>query len=171
MVLSAVCFVWAFRTKPAQAQSPPDPATASNDTDAIARGRLELARKALAILNSRSAQGPLANMRVPETYQWSVMMLGAQIYLSMAKDEPRVEDPEVYLAVSKSRPSAERLAAFEAHWKRMKTWEDRLLPVARQSVLPEFDFMVVQSHRLQAELWLARERERTKLLEEPPPKR
>ena len=46
-------------------------------------------------------------------YRWSYRVLGDQIYLTMDDDDPRVADPEVYLAVSHARPSRERLAAFQ----------------------------------------------------------
>lgn len=131
---------------------------ASNAPVTIVKARLELARKALAIIRAKTALGPQVSHPVEDTYRWSVLQLGAQIYLSMGPDEIKVEDPEVYLAVAHSRPNRERLQAFEAHFNLMQKWEKKLRPLAENTLLAPLDFMEIQAHRLQAEVWLARER-------------
>jgi hypothetical protein len=126
--------------------------------EVIARARLALGLKALGIIQRKTQLGPQVTNPVGDTYQWSMLRLGAQIYLSMGRDENRVEDPEVYLAVAKARPSRERMAAFQSHYDLMKAWEDRTRPLAEKTFMAPLDFLQIQEHRLQAELWLARER-------------
>jgi hypothetical protein len=144
----------------AEARQEPPAAARANVPESIVRNRLELARKALAIIRRKTALGPQVSHPVQDTYRWSVLQLGTQIYLSMGNDEPKVEDPEVYLAITTARPSRNRLAAFQAHYDLMKYWEDRLRPLADSTIMAPLDFLDVQQHRLQAELWLAREKER-----------
>ena len=124
----------------------------------IAERRLAVSRKALETIDATMAIGAPVFNQVGDVYVWSYSMLGDQIYLSMGADETRVEDPEVFLAVSKARANPARLAAFEAHFKRMQKWEDRLRPLARNGTMSNLDFLKLQSNRLQAELLLERER-------------
>jgi hypothetical protein len=140
---------------PSRAQAGSEP---PRPDEVVAKARLALARKALGIIQRRTQLGPQVANPVGDAYQWSVVRLGAQIYLSMGRDESRVEDPEVYLAVAKARPSKERMAAFQAHYDLMKAWEDRTRPLAEKTFMAPLDFLQIQEHRLQAELWLEREK-------------
>jgi hypothetical protein len=147
------------RPRGAAAQQPggaSPPATA--DHLALARARLKLSQQALEFIRRSAARGAQVINQREDFYRWSYRLLGDQIYLSMADDDPRVADPEVYLVVSHARPSAERTAAFEAHAQRMKEWEDLMRPLYNRQVLSPIDFLDVQSYRLEADLWLARER-------------
>lgn len=124
----------------------------------FARQRLELSKQAIGIIQDAARKGVnIINQRL-DFYRWSYRMLGDQIYLSMDGDNPRVADPEVFLAVSETRPNPSRLAAFEDHLKRMRVWEDIMRPLYRQEILPPIAFLDIQAHRLEAQLWLARER-------------
>jgi hypothetical protein len=78
--------------------------------------------------------------------------------LSLSADEPRTQDVEVYLTLMHCRPKAERLAAFEDHVARMRTWEKKFRPLAGNGTLSTLDFLELQARRLQAEAWLAREK-------------
>jgi hypothetical protein len=127
-------------------------------TRELMSNRASLARKALELISRRTTQGTLVDKPIPEAYRWSLRLLGAEIYLSMADDEVKVADPEVYLAVAKARFSEERLGAFRDHLARMKVWEDRWRALMQKNYLSPFEFMEVQNHVLEAELWLARER-------------
>jgi hypothetical protein len=158
--------VWAVLTHQGAAAAAEQAADAREDPLTTVKLRLELARKALAIIRAKTALGPQVSHPVEDTYRWSVLQLGAQIYLSMGPDEIKVEDPEVYLAVAKSRPNAERLKAFESHYLLMKKWEEKLRPLAQNTLIAPLDFMEIQEHRLQAELWLARERANVRAREE-----
>jgi hypothetical protein len=155
----------ALRTAHAQNSTPP--VSPSDDDEAIARKRLELAREALQIIQRKTAFGPQVSHPVDDTYRWSVLHLGSQIYLSMGKDEMKVEDPEVYLAVAKAHPDPKRLAAFQAHYDLMKFWENRVRPLAEKTIMARLDFYEIQKFRLQAELWLAREKMKTAVADAP----
>ncbi|HEU5117473.1 MAG TPA: hypothetical protein VFT74_12585, partial [Isosphaeraceae bacterium] len=61
-------------------------------------------------------------------------------------------------AVSNAKPSRDRTIAFEAHRDRLLEWEQQMRPLYEQNILSPIDFMDIQSYRLEAELWLARER-------------
>lgn len=124
----------------------------------LARARLGLSRRALGIVRNAAREGANIINQREDYYRWSYRMLGDQIYLSMSDDDPRVADPEVYLAVSDARPSPARLAAFEDHLKRMQAWEDFMRPFYNDQILSAIGFFDIQSYRLEAQLWLARER-------------
>jgi hypothetical protein len=130
----------------------------AEDHLALARERLAISQQALEFIRRSAARGAQVINQREDFYRWSYRLLGDQIYLSMSDDDPRVADPEVYLAVSHARPDPARTAAFEAHAKRMREWEDQMRPLYRSGVLAPIDFLDVQSYRLEAELWLARER-------------
>lgn len=131
----------------------------------IAADRRAMSFQALEMMHKTGRRGnPIANQPM-DIYQWSVRMLGAEIYMSMTEDETRVEDPEVYLALPNVKPNAKRLDAFRAHWERMKAWEDRIRPVVRAGALSKLGFLEYEFRRLQAELWLAREIEKSEKAE------
>jgi hypothetical protein len=134
------------------------PAGEPRDHIAVAEDRMNLARHALELIANVGLQGNPVQNQVNIIYDWSTRMLGAQIYLSMSEGEPRVEDPEVYLALPHVEPKPARVAAFEAHWRRMREWEDRIRGLAASGRVSRLMFMEIQAHRLQAELWLAREK-------------
>jgi hypothetical protein len=133
------------------APAPTDPLT-------VVRARLNMSQQALDLIRRSAQRGAQVINQREDLYRWSYRLLGDQIYVSMSADDPPVSDPEVYLAVSHARPNPERTAAFEAHLKRMRDWEELMRPLYRQQVLSTIDFLDIQSYRLEAELWLARER-------------
>lgn len=148
------------RTLTAQQTEPPIVKAVGGPPDHVklAQERLQLSKKAIQIMNELSARGnPVANPR-QEFYRWSYRMLGDQIYLSLNDADPRVADPEVYLAVSHANANPARLAAFAGHLKRMTYWEDVSRPLARSGTMSVLSFLEVQARRVEAELWLARER-------------
>ncbi len=142
------------------AEPPPrvEPAVRDPDHIALAKRRLILSRKGLEIVRQSARRGALMSNQRDYLYRWSYRLLGDQIYLSMEDGDPRVPDPEVYLAVSKAKPSRDRTIAFEAHRDRLLEWEQQMRPLYEQNILAPIDFMDIQSYRLEAELWLARER-------------
>ncbi len=115
---------------PTPSAEPQDDSEASQPDSHIelARERLRLTQRALGVVRDAARKGANIINQSEDYYRWSYRMLGDQIYLSMADDDPRVADPEVYLAVSHARPSRDRLAAFEAHVRRMEIWEDQMRP-------------------------------------------
>jgi hypothetical protein len=133
---------------------------APEDALASVRSRQKLSREALDIIRASWKVGAPVLNQPNDIYRWSTRLLGAQIYLSMGAEEIRVEEPEVYLALTNVKPNSERLEAFEAHLQRMRDWEDRLRPLARGKIMAPLDFKNIQANRYQAEVWLARERMR-----------
>lgn len=159
------------RPRPLTAQEarPPvvKPAEAQPDHVKLARERLQLSRKAFHIMDELAARGnPVVNPR-QEYFLWSYRMLGDQIYLSLDDADPRVADPEVYLAVSHPKTNPARLAAFADHLKRMTWWEDVSSRLTRTGTMSVLTFLEVQARRVEAELWLARERLKTQRLKGP----
>ncbi|MEO6810251.1 MAG: hypothetical protein ABI353_14140 [Isosphaeraceae bacterium] len=150
------------RPRPLAAQQP-EPAAVkavegSPDHVKFAEDRLRLAKKAIGIVNELADRGfQIANQR-QDYYRWSYRMLGDQIYLSLTDADPRVADPEVYLAVTHAKANPARFAAFTAHLKRMIWWEDLNRPLARKGTISVLAYSDVQAARIEAELWLARER-------------
>ncbi|HWE36413.1 MAG TPA: hypothetical protein VG406_07550 [Isosphaeraceae bacterium] len=136
----------------------PPPAGEPRDHIVVVEERLKMARHALELIANVGLLGNPVNNQVGDIYTWSKRLLGSQIYLSMSEGEPRVEDPEVYLALPHVEPKRDRVAAFEAHWRRMREWEERIRGLAAAGRVSRLMFMEIQAHRLQAELWLARER-------------
>ena len=126
----------------------------------LVRERLDLSRRALDIITRSWSRGAPVMNQAGDVYSWSSRLMGTQIYLSMAEGETRVEDPEVYLSLTNIKPNPERTAAFRDHLARMRAWEERLRPLARSGVLSTLGFLEVESRRVQAELWLARERQK-----------
>jgi hypothetical protein len=140
----------------------PQAAAASSSPDAVAsvEARRRLAQDALDMIRISWRIGAPISNQPSDIYNWSRILLGSQIYLGMAEGEPRVEDPDVYLALPDVRTQPERLDAFEAHARRMRQWEDRLRPLARSRIMAPLAFKEIEAHRHQAEMWLARERTR-----------
>jgi hypothetical protein len=161
-VLIAATILLGLGRAPLPRRAAAGPAEQTADDRQVAKAaveaRLELARKAFGMIAASWRGGAPVSNQPRDVYAWSKRLLGAQIYLSMDDDELKVEDPEVYLAVAKARPKAERLAAFAAHLERMKQWEQRLRPLARDKIMAPFAYLDIQANRLQAEMWLARER-------------
>jgi hypothetical protein len=148
------------RTLTAQQTEPPSSKAVEGPPDhlKLAENRLRLARRALAIVNESAERGfQIANQQ-QDYYRWSYRLLGDQIYLSLNDDDPRVANPEVYLAISHAKPNPARLAAFSDHLKRMIWWEDLNRPLASKGTMSVLAFSDIQATRIEAELWLARER-------------
>jgi hypothetical protein len=153
----------ATRSEPrqdAKADQPEVAPRASDDRADIARAQLKTARQALEMIRRSSELGaPIVN-QPRDVHRWSTRLLGAQIYLSLPEDTPRTADPEVYFALATAAPTPERTTAFEDHLKRMRNWESTLRPLYERGILSALEFLEIQSHRLEAEFWLARERSR-----------
>ncbi len=71
----------------------------------------------------------------------------------------RTTDPEVYLTNDHSATS-ETLEAFQTHLTRMKSWEARLVRLVASRQIPELEYLRSRLLRLEAENWLAREKNR-----------
>ena len=89
---------------------------------------------------------------------WSLRILEAELYRRPMADGRRTTDPEVYLTRETGPPDPAAVAAFRTHRDRLKRWEDRFRPLARDGTLSELDFLELQARRIAAEAWLARER-------------
>jgi hypothetical protein len=66
----------------------------------------------------------------------------------------------VYLTLSNAAPTPERTTAFEDRLKRMRDRELTLRPLYERGILSALAFLEIQSHRLEAQFWLTRERAR-----------
>lgn len=133
----------------------------SSDPQALYEDQQRLARKALSMIDQATRRGIPAVDQATQEYLWSTRLLGAQIYLSLPASAPKASDPEVFLSLPRIAPDPKRLAAFETHLRRMKIWEDRLHEVSRRGALSVLDLTSAEYRRLQAEIWLARERLKT----------
>lgn len=129
-----------------------------NEAGAVVKARIKLSRQALDAIRRAKRDGASALKSRTEVYRWSRRLLGDRLYASSSGDEPRVTDPEAYFALPASRTNPERLAAFEEHFQRMEELEASMRPLCERRILTALEFLEVQAYRLEAELWLARER-------------
>ena len=175
-VAVALAFPGAWRPRPAAAGQVERPAAvgqverpepADRPAAELVQERLEVAQKAIGIIMRSWARGAPDTNSAGEIYYWSTVVLGSHLFLSMAEGEPRVENANAYLALKAVKPNPARIVAFEQHLARMRTWEDRLRPLAQKGVLSTLGFLSIESRRLEAEIWLARERENVRLAREP----
>jgi hypothetical protein len=130
----------------------------ASDARARVQDQLELAKRAMSIIDKATQRGIPAIRQPQEVFIWSYRLLQAQIYLSLEPDEPKTLSPEVYLVLPKIKPKPERTTAFDDHWRRMKAWEDRLRGLIARGAMSPLDFTEIEAHRLEAEAWLAREK-------------
>lgn len=127
-------------------------------TRALVEAQVKLATKALHLIENSRQIGAPVRAAPEERYVWSRRLLEARIYLTLAETEPKTEDVEVYLNQARGPAVAERVAAFEAHLERMKQNEKWYRPLYESTRMSAFDFARVEFNRLQAEVWLSRER-------------
>jgi hypothetical protein len=120
--------------------------------------QLQLAQKTLSIIDQATRRGIPALDQAQQEHFWSVRTLEAEIYLSLRGNEPKAGDPQVFLSLPGIEPDANRLVAFEAHLRRMKSWEEKLKGAAQRGAISVLDIKYAEFRRLQAEIWLARER-------------
>ena len=137
-------------------QEAPRPA-GEDSASGIARKQLRLSEEALGLIaKSRDLGAPVA-MVWADTIFWSRQVLEARLFLSFPDREGRTQDVEVYLHAAKGAAVADRLAAFADHLARMKALENQYRPLFQQGNLSAFHFARIESARLQAEIWQARE--------------
>jgi hypothetical protein len=140
-----------------------EPAT---DATAVVAAQRALCRRALEIIELATVRGVPAHDQAYQEFAWSSRLLGTEIYLSLAKEEPKTESPEVYLTLPGIKPNPERLAAFEGFFQRMKRWEERLRELVERGAMSPLDYANVEERRLQAEAWVAREKLKSKQADE-----
>lgn len=145
------------RPRGVEARQAPPPGAEAQDPAPLVEAQLKVARGALKIIDQTASRGAVVNSPELQVHYWSIRALSAQIYLSLAQDEPKTQDIEVYFSLSPCTPKAQRTAAFADHLARMKYWEDKYRPLADTGRLAALDFLVIRDHRLQAEAWLVRE--------------
>lgn len=136
-------FLSVHRPEPGAARPPDDPAPAPRDPIPLVIEQAELGRKALKMMDRAIVLGLGATIGDPgyERYLWSRRLLDAELVLATAGPEPR----------------AGRLAAYRAHFERMKWWEDRMRPLLKSRKISPLDFMEPEFFRVEAETWLAME--------------
>jgi hypothetical protein len=88
---------------------------------------------------------------------WSVVLLQAELYLSLDGQPGATDDPEVYLAAKGGGGDPTKVKLFEDHLHRMRLWEDRFRPLQERGAMSALEFFEFQSARVRAEGWLARE--------------
>ena len=158
--LAVVAGFGPWRSRPASARPVEIRAGEERGADELARERREVSKRALGIIDRSWEIGAPVRDAAGDVHMWSSRLLGTEIYLSMAEGETRVEDAEVYLSLTGIKPNPNRTTAFEQHLARMRSWENRLRRLADQGVMSTIGFLDVESRRIQAELWLARERQK-----------
>jgi hypothetical protein len=160
--LGGLCLVIAFSAGFAFAQAGDQKAEAEAEAGVrkLVEDQLALAERALGLISRSARIGAPVSNAATDVQAWSYRRLGARLFLSFGADEPKTMDPEVYLIQAKGPPNPDRLAAFEEHRDLMKNWEVRFATLAKTGVGSQFNFLTFQAHLLQAEIWLARERDR-----------
>ncbi len=142
----------------ANAKPGPTPTAQAEEINAQVQTQLRLAKKALALLaNSRQIGAPVAASS-REQYSWSRRQLECEVFLTFRADEPRTQDVEVYLNRAKGPSDPARRAALEGHVARMKDLEARYRRLYETQQFSAFDFAQVEYSRMEAEVWLAREK-------------
>jgi hypothetical protein len=127
----------------------------------------KLANRALALIDRSAKIGAPVSNAATDVYQWSYRRLGTRLFLTFGPDDHRTMDPEVYLAMAQGPPNPDRIAAFEEHRELMRSWEARFRGLARTGIGSQLNFLTFQAHLLQAEIWLARERDHRPEAEKP----
>jgi hypothetical protein len=130
----------------------------SSDPEGIVREHRDLASRSLETINQSFERGVAESRLADAAYLFSYRMLSAELYLGLPEDGPRTMEPELYLTTGLAPSTPSRLASFEAHRDRMLRWEERFRPLARDRIVSPLAFAELQSRRLEAEAWLARER-------------
>jgi hypothetical protein len=129
-------------------------------TAALVEQKLQLSLNILKLVDKSRAMGAPVRAPTQEIALWSRHVLEARIYLSLAKSDFRTQDVEVYLSRAKGPANAERVAAFEEYLRRVKALEDLYRPLFERGNFSAYDFGMIEALRLQAEIWLSREKER-----------
>jgi hypothetical protein len=138
------------------------------DPEALYGAQVETARRALRIMDRATALGIQSLYQPDQEYFWSLHLLEGQIYLSLGRGEPKTDHPQVFLSLPGIKPNPERLAAFEAHFRRMKAWEGKTRNLSRRGSISALDLTLSEFRRLPAEAWLARARLQEQGPEAPP---
>jgi hypothetical protein len=141
----------------------------ASDPGAIVEEHRDLAARSLETINRSFERGVAESRLADSAYVFSCRMLSAELYLGLPEGGPRTMDPELYLTTGLAPSTPGRLASFEEHRDRMLRWEERFRPLARDRIVSPLAFAELQSRRLEAETWLARERLRAAPGAEAPP--
>ena len=160
--LTCLCVVTAFVAgfAVANAKGRDEDAPADVDVRKLVKDQLALAERALGLIQRSARIGAPVTNAAADVHAWSYRRLGARLFLTFGPEEPKTMDPEVYLIQAKGPPNPDRIAAFEEHRDLMQNWEERFGGLAKTGVGSQFNFLTFQAHLLQAEIWLARERDR-----------
>ena len=127
---------------------------------ALVEQKLQVCLKVLELIDkSRKIGAPVQGYSF-EMIRWSRQVLEARIYLSLEKSAFKTQDVEVYLSQAKGPPSPERVSAFEQYLRSMRSLEDLYRPLYQKGNFSTYDFAQIEAVRLQAEIWLSREKNR-----------
>lgn len=150
--LAAMALAAAMAAVPGmQGEDPPDPS-------AIVEERRALAVRALETIERSFERGVAESRLADAAHAFSVRVLSSELYLGLPEEGPRTLEPELYLVTDLAPSTPGRLASFEAHRDRMLRWEERFRPLARDRIVSPLAYAELQSRRLEADAWLARER-------------
>jgi hypothetical protein len=131
-----------------------------DEVAAMVKKQLARSLTLLELLDRSLAIGAAVPATSLETYFWSRHILECRLFLDPGEGAPRVQDIEFYLAQARGPARPAQVAAFEEHLGRMKALEARLRPLAERRIISPFDFAKLEYARLEAEIWLAREKGR-----------
>jgi len=121
--------------KPKQEAGPKEAAT-TGDPQALLKARLEVARKGYA--EARQLYKQAGRASADQVCTWSYRWLQAQRAISSKKDN--------------------QIAALEAHRERLQDLQQRVKTMYQSGLVSLLEVTTVEFHRLEAELWLAREK-------------
>ncbi len=147
-------------SRPLRAQQEKAGDAAADASRNLVERQRELSLRALDLIAKSINLGAPVIASSEDTILWSNKLLGCRLYLSFGPGEMKTQDPEVYLSLAKGPPNPARIAAFDDHYKRTKVVEERYLPLYQRGDFSAFNFARIESSRLQAEIWLSRERNR-----------
>jgi hypothetical protein len=127
---------------------------------ALVEEKLRVCLKVLELIDkSRKIGAPVQGYSF-EMIRWSRQVLEARIYLSLAKSAFKTQDVEVYLSQAKGPANAERVTAFEQYLRSMRSLEALYRPLYQKGNFSTYDFAQIEAVRVQADIWLSREKNR-----------
>jgi hypothetical protein len=135
-------------------------AARADSTDALVEKKLQTCLRVVTLIEKSRRMGAPVRASAQELTLWSRQVLEARIYLSLTRDERKTQDIEVYLSLAKGPANPARVAAFEQYARAMKAQEDLFRPQFEAGNLSAYDFAMLEAIRLQAEIWLSREKDR-----------
>lgn len=116
-----------------------------------------ISERAIEMVEGSIRQRAMVRNVSEEVTRWAYLLLEMDIYRIPLDDGTRTVDPELHLVLSDGPQDPARVEAFRSYRDRLRFWEERFRPLARDGTLSDLRFMELQARRMMAEGWLARE--------------